>query len=160
MGLDVVAVDINEEPLERARSLGADTTVNASEVEDVPGEVHAITDGGAEYSVDALGIAETCTNSVLSLDVGGTHIQIGLTGEDEEGVVPVPVDIITGQELEFVGSKGMQPTRYDELVRMVENGRLDPTKVITETVSLEEVPGVLESMTDFDHTGVSVVTDY
>jgi len=160
MGLDVVAVDINEEPLERARSLGADATVNAGEVEDVPGEVHDITDGGADYSVDALGIAETCTNSVLSLDVGGTHVQIGLTGEDEEGVVPVPVDIITGQELEFVGSKGMQPTRYDELVRMVEKGRLDPTKVITETVSLEDVPGVLESMTDFDHTGVSVVTDY
>ncbi len=160
MGLNIIAIDINEDSLEHARTLGADATVNASTIEDVPSEVHDITNGGADFSVDALGIAQTCQNSILSLDACGTHIQIGLTGEDEEGIVPVPIDVITGQELEFIGSKGMQPTRYDELVRMVEKGRLDPTKVISETVSLEAVPDVLDSMTDYENTGVSVVTEF
>lgn len=160
MGLETVAVDINDDALEHARSLGADWTVNGSDIEDVPSEIQDITDGGADYSVDALGISQTCQNSILSLAPCGTHIQIGLTGEEEEGIVPVPIDVITGQELMFIGSKGMQPTRYDELVQMVEKGRLDPTKVISETVSLYDVPDVLEAMTNYENPGVSVVTEF
>jgi len=160
MGLDIVAVDINEPPLDRARDLGADATVNASEVEDVPGEVQDITDGGADVAVDALGIAETCRNSVLSLGMKGTHVQIGLTTEEEEGIVGLPVDLITGQELEFVGSKGMQPNRYDELIRMVETGRLDPTEIISQTVGLGDASDVLDAMTDFENDGISVITEF
>ena len=160
MGLDIIAVDIDDEPLERARSLGADATVNASDVEDVPGTVKDITDGGAEFAVDALGIAETCRNAVLSLDTFGTHIQIGLTTEEEKGIVGLPVDLITGQELEFIGSKGMQPSRYDELVRMVEKGRLDPTRVISQTVALDDAPDVLEAMTTYENDGISVITEF
>lgn len=160
MGMDIVAVDINEAPLDRALSLGADETVNASEVSDVAGEVQAITDGGADYSVDALGIAETCRNSILSLGPSGTHIQIGLTTDEEEGIVGVPIDLITGQELSVVGSKGMQPNRYDELIDMVERGRLDPSAVISQTVTLEDVSDVLQAMTTYENDGISVITDF
>lgn len=160
MGLDVVAVDIKDGPLERARSLGATSTINASQCEDVSNEVHNITDGGADLSVDALGIAETCRNSILSLTPAGTHIQIGLTTQEEQGIVGVPIDLITSQELELVGSKGMQPTRYGELVSMVEEGRLDPTKVVSRTVGLEDVSNELDAMTNFENNGTAVVTEF
>jgi len=160
MGLDVVAVDINEDPLERARSLGADETVDASDAADVGEAVTALTDGGADYAVDALGAPETCRNAIQSLGTFGTHVQIGLTPGDGEGVVGLPVDLTVREELEFVGSKGMQPSRYDELVRMVERGRLDPTKVVSRTVSLEDAGGVLQAMTNYENDGIAVITEF
>ncbi|GAE73200.1 alcohol dehydrogenase [Cutibacterium acnes JCM 18916] len=43
--------------------------------------VRELTDGGADKSVDALGISETLHNAVNSLRSRGTHIQIGMTAE-------------------------------------------------------------------------------
>jgi len=54
----------------------------------------------------------------------------------------------------------MQPSRYDELVRMVERGRLDPTKVVSRTVSLEDAGGVLQAMTDYENDGIAVITEF
>ena len=53
-----------------------------------------LTHGGADVSVDALGIAVTCRNAVLSLRKRGRHIQIGLTTQGEKGEVALPVDRI------------------------------------------------------------------
>ncbi|MFC6835261.1 zinc-dependent alcohol dehydrogenase family protein [Halomarina ordinaria] len=157
LGANVIAVDLIGEKLEKAKDLGASETVNAGDVEDVPGEVQAIADGGASVSVDALGIATTCQNSVLSLGRRGQHIQIGLTTQDEQGMVSLPTDAMTMQEIEFIGSLGMPPTRYDEIFRMVATGKLNPSAVVSETVGLDDVSDKLEAMTDFDTVGIPVI---
>jgi alcohol dehydrogenase len=160
LGANVVAVDINEEPLEFARELGAAETVNGSEADDIPGAVHALTDGGADVSMDALGIAETCRNSILSLDTLGQHLQVGMSSEAEGGSVAVPTDIMAMQEIEFIGSKGMPPANYDEIFRMTERGRLDPGALVSQTVPLEGTSDVLAAMNDFETVGVSVIDEF
>ncbi|RDI70894.1 zinc-dependent alcohol dehydrogenase family protein [Halopelagius longus] len=157
LGANVVAVDLFDEKLAFAAELGAVATVNAEEVGDVPTEVAAITDGGADVSVDALGIAETCRNSILSLRKGGQHVQIGLTSSEEGGEVSLPTDRMVLKEIEFVGAVGMPRPRYDEIFRMIEHGKLDPEAIVSETVSLEDVPERLAAMTEFDTTGIPVV---
>jgi D-arabinose 1-dehydrogenase-like Zn-dependent alcohol dehydrogenase len=158
-GLNVIGVDIKDAQLERARELGADVALNATEV-DVPAEVQAITNGGADVSADALGSAETCQNSVLCLAPFGQHLQVGLTSKEEQGRIELPTDIILGKELEFIGSKGMQPNRYPELISLVEVGRLTPSRIVSETVALDDISRVLADMTDFNSPGVSVVTEF
>ncbi|WP_101296338.1 zinc-dependent alcohol dehydrogenase family protein [Halegenticoccus soli] len=160
LGANVVAVDLTDEKLDEAVELGADETINAAEADDVPGAVRALADGGADVSVDALGIAETCRNSILSLGRRGQHVQIGLTTQEEEGTVALPTDAMVMQEIEFVGSFGMQPTRYDEIFRMVERGKLDPGAVVSETVSLDDVPDRLAAMDDFGTVGIPVVDEF
>jgi alcohol dehydrogenase len=160
LGGSVVAVDIKEPKLELATELGATATVDSTAVDDVPGAIRDLTDGGADVSVDALGIAETCQNSVRCLDVKGQHVQIGITTEAEAGSVSLPTDRVVFSELEVVGSKGMPPGRYDELFRMVENGKIDPSLVISEHTSLEAVSAKLDAMTDFETVGVPVITDF
>ncbi|AQL42877.1 alcohol dehydrogenase [Halorientalis sp. IM1011] len=160
LGGNVVAVDLKDEKLADAEDLGAVETVNAAETEDVAGTVKDITDGGADISVDALGVAETCRNSILSLGNRGQHLQIGLTTEEEEGMVAVPTDAMVMQEIEFVGSFGMPPTRYDEIFRMVATGKLDPSAVVSETVGLEDVSDKLAAMTDFETDGIPVVDSF
>ena len=89
LGAQVIAVDLEEGKLSLARSQGAVETINALE-SDVPMRVREITDGGADVSVDALGIKATMLNSVNSLRKGGVHVQIGITSADEAGEVGLP----------------------------------------------------------------------
>ena len=162
LGANVVAVDLDEEKLERAEELGADETVDVTDIEDVPEAVKEYTPSnrGVEVSVDALGVAETCRNSVASLCKGGQNLQIGLTTSEEEGEVSLPVDTIVMEEREFVGSFGMPPHEYEEIFSMMERGKIDPGKIVSETVSLEEVPDVIASMDDFDTIGIPVCNEF
>jgi D-arabinose 1-dehydrogenase-like Zn-dependent alcohol dehydrogenase len=160
LGGNIVAIDLDDEKLDLARGLGAEETVNVREVEDVPGTVHDITDGGADVSVDALGIAETYQNSVDSLDYFGQHVQIGLTTKEEGGYVPLPTDEMVRKELEFIGTYGMQPTRYDEIFRMVERDRIHPAELVSRQVSLDDLNDRLTAMTDFETQGIEVITGY
>ncbi len=160
IGANVVAVDLADEKLEKARDLGATETVNGAETGNVPGAIRSLTDGGAEVSVDALGIAETCQNSVGCLRRRGQHVQIGLTTKDEHGSIELPTDAMVLKEIEFVGSYGMQPPRYDEILRMVETGLLDPSAVVSETVTLDDVPDSLAAMSDYETMGIPVVDSF
>ncbi len=159
LGATVVAVDLHDDTLEMAADLGADATVNASSTEDVRGEIQIITDGGADVSVDALGIAETCQNSIDSLGLAGQHIQIGVPG-DESDAVELPVSAMLGQELDLLGSVGMPPTRYDEILHMLEHGKVHPEKLITREVSLEDVNDRLEAMTNYETRRIEVITEF
>ena len=67
LGASVVAVDITDEKLELARSVGATATLNATESKDVVEAVRSITSGGAHVSIDALGSPVTCFNSIANL---------------------------------------------------------------------------------------------
>ncbi|THE63030.1 alcohol dehydrogenase [Salinadaptatus halalkaliphilus] len=160
LGAHVVAVDIKADKLETATELGATETVNVGDVDTVAREIQAITDGGADVSIDALGIAETAQNSVQCLRRLGQHIQIGLTSEEEQGVVPLTTDLMVMKEIEFIGSFGMQPPRYDEILRMVQSGKLDPSRVVSETVGLEDVSDKLAAMTNYETAGIPVINEF
>ncbi|MFB6113993.1 MAG: zinc-dependent alcohol dehydrogenase family protein [Halodesulfurarchaeum sp.] len=160
LGANVIGIDLIDEKLEKAEELGAVETINASSVDDVPGEVFNITNTGADVAVDALGIAETCQNAMMSLGRRGQHLQIGLTTADEQGMVSLPTDQAVVMEYEFYGSLGMQPTRYDEIFRMVATDKIDPGKVISETVALEDVSDQLTAMSDFETMGIPVITEF
>jgi alcohol dehydrogenase len=162
MGANVIAVDIMDDKLEKAEELGADETINANDVKDVPQAVKSFTESsrGVDISVDALGVAQTCRNSVNSLGKGGQNLQIGLTTSEEEGEVSLPVDNIVMDEREFIGSFGMPPNEYDDIFRMMERGKIDPGKIVTETVSLEEVPDMIEGMGDYQTVGIPVCDEF
>jgi len=160
LGGSVVAVDVRDDPLELAERVGADRTIRADETADVPAAVRAATDGGAHVSVDALGRAETCRNSVDCLRPRGRHVQLGLTTDAERGEVALPVDEITRWDVSVLGSRGMPPSRYDELLRLIRSGRLDPGELVTRRVGLEEVSDRLAAMTDYETRGIELVTEF
>ncbi|WP_248896864.1 zinc-dependent alcohol dehydrogenase family protein [Haloplanus halobius] len=162
LGARVVAVDIRDAALDLATDLGADAVVSADgrEPQAVTADVRSATDGGAHVSVDALGIAETCRNSVFSLRRRGTHVQVGLTTDEERGEVSLPVERMAMIEADFRGARGMPPTRYDELLRLLESRAIEPGRIVRREVALEDVPERLAAMTDYETTGVEVVTEF
>ena len=159
MGARVIAVDIGSDQLALAEQLGAAAVVNASEVGDVVEAVRDITGGGADVSIDALGSQQTCFNSVANLKKRGRHIQVGLMTGDHQHP-RVPMDRVLSNELEIVGSHGMQAFRYPEMMDMIARGRLQPEKLLGETISLQESLQALTGMDRFSRVGVTVINQF
>lgn len=152
----VVAIDIDDQKLEFARRIGAEALVNASKADSVAESIKDVSKGGAHVSIDALGSKVTCSNSIAGLRKRGKHIQVGLmTGDDRSP--KVPMDRVIADELEILGSHGIQAHRYAELLAMIRAGELRPGLLIGETISLDEVPVELPRMDDFPGTGVTVI---
>lgn len=158
-GANVIAVDICDHKLQAARALGAVHTINAAH-DDPIDAVKTRTNGGAHVSIDAVGIAAACRNSVMSLRTRGRHLQLGHTTSAEKGEVALPIDIMMIKELEFLGAFGMQGQRFGTMLNMIEAGRLNPGRIVSRTVNLEEVTDVLESMHSYGTTGVVVIDDF
>jgi alcohol dehydrogenase len=159
LGANVVAIDIRDDKLDFARSIGAVATVNATKTEDVVENILEITHGGAHVSIDALGSPVTCFNSVANLRKRGRHVQVGLMVADDSHAA-VPMDKIIANELEIVGSHGMQAHRYPVLLAMIQAGKLFPEKLIGKTISLEESLEELANMDSFSGIGVKVINEF
>src|SRR5699024_488192 len=159
VGAQVIAVDIDESKLEKAKQEGAIAVVNARK-ENVPEAIREITKGGAHVGIDALGVKETILNSVNSLRKGGRHVQIGLTSADENGQVELPIDLITLSEIEIAGSLGNPHSAYPDLLSLISNGRLNPKSLLEREVSLDDVNEVFDNMTNFKTNGLNVITSF
>jgi D-arabinose 1-dehydrogenase-like Zn-dependent alcohol dehydrogenase len=156
VGGKVIAVDVSGNALAAAREVGAMHTIN-SKMDDPVEAVRTLTHGGAHVSIDALGIAETCLNSVRSLRKLGRHIQLGHTTREEAGYVPLPIEEILLKELRLYGAFGMQGQRFGTMLAMCEAGNLKPGQLVHQKVGLEGVTGVLEAMGGYGTTGVAVI---
>lgn len=159
MGARIIAVDVDNNKLQKARQEGASAVVNARN-ENVVEAIREITQGGAHVGIDALGIKETLLNSVKSLRKGGRHVQIGLTSAEEGGKVALPVDVMTSCETEFIGSLGIPHPDYPRLLAMISDGRLKPDSLIEREVNLESINEVFDNMTQFRTSGFNVITDF
>jgi alcohol dehydrogenase len=156
LGARVVVVDISDDKLEFAQEIGAVAGVNANAVKDVAGTVRELTDGGAHVSLDAIGNARVCFDSIDSLRKRGRHVQIGLVTGDQR-TPRIPMHKVIANELEIRGSHGMQAWRYEQMLAMIEAGELAPEKLIGHTIDLEESIAALMSMGDFDTMGVTII---
>lgn len=158
LGANVTAVDINDDNLEIARSFGANV-INSLNLKKVTQAIHDVTHGGAHVSLDAFGSKETCLNSIGSLRKRGKHIQVGLMTDDHSNI-KVPMDKILANELEIIGSHGMQAHKYDEMLKMIVNGKLSPEKLIHKTIHLKTVTLALPKMNSFENKGMMVINAF
>ncbi|MEZ5278409.1 MAG: alcohol dehydrogenase catalytic domain-containing protein [Opitutaceae bacterium] len=156
LGANVIAVSRGREKLDKALELGAVHTITAGE--NTVQEIQEYTKGGVHAAIECLGTAATWMPSILSLRTGGRLVRLGMTGEDEKGILPVPADLIALKELTIVGSMGMQARCYPAMLRMVESGQIKPASLVTTKVSLDQVSGVLEAMSNFNTLGYTVLT--
>lgn len=159
LGCRVIGVDIHDGNLALAKTMGAEFVVNSRETPPVEA-VMEITKGGADVSVDALGIADTCVNGILSLAKSGRHLQIGITTKNEAGYIRLPVDVMVYKELQMIGSLGMAPHRFASMMPLIAQGKLTPEAMVSSEIALSEVEAVFEKMTNSSNTGTYVVTQF
>lgn len=153
-GADVIGVDIDPVALERAPSWGADEVVDGSD-----GSPHRAIQrlGGADTSFEFVGAVETARQAVKALKAGGRATLVGLTPERLE---LLPSALLVRNELEVVGSFGSTAADLNELIDLVEAGRLDLTRSVTHELDPDELPAALDWLEhrDDEHPIRSVVT--
>jgi alcohol dehydrogenase len=159
LGANPIAVDIADDKLAFARSLGAVATVNARTTADVVGAIAEITGGGAHVSIDALGSEKTCVDSIACLRRRGRHVQVGLMLADH-AEPKIPMGRVIARELEIYGSHGMQAWRYDALLEMIVAGRLAPERLIGRRIGLDDAVPALVGMDRATDIGIAVVTRF
>ncbi|HEV1284160.1 MAG TPA: zinc-dependent alcohol dehydrogenase [Bryobacteraceae bacterium] len=137
MGAQVCAIDIAEEKLELARSLGAEWTVNAA-TEPVPKKVRSI--GGAHVALVTSASATAYETALRVLKKGGTLAVVGMPNE------PFKVSAVAMVSGEFRIVASAVGTREDlrELFEMV--GKF-PIRCHIETRHLDALSEVFEEMT-------------
>ena len=158
-GANVIAVDIAEDKLALAKSLGAVITLNANNTDDVAAAIKEVTKGGAHVSLDALGHPVTCVNSINCLRKLGKHIQVGLLLA-EHATPPIPMDNVVANELQILGSHGMQAFRYNAMMALILSGKLQPEKLLGKTIALEDAIDAMVDMDTSTSVGVTVVTHF
>ncbi|HHT9109950.1 MAG TPA: zinc-binding dehydrogenase [Candidatus Brocadiaceae bacterium] len=159
LGAQVIAVSNNNKKLDMAKKEGASVIINAAE-KNLVEAVKEVTNGGADITIDALGSEQTALPALLSLRKGGRHIQVGLTGQQEKGVIPLPVDAMVLGEITFKGSFGCPVTSYPGLLALVASGKLQPKRLVTNTVPVEKAGEILSLMTNFATVGFNIITSW
>jgi 2-desacetyl-2-hydroxyethyl bacteriochlorophyllide A dehydrogenase len=132
----VIAIDVNDSSLEKAKRVGADETINPKN-EILLHKIKKLTEGiGVDLAVEFVGLRETIEQAIKCVRIGGRVVVVGLGSE--EVTLPPPTTFVRA-ELSLLGSYGSTTSEIQTVVRLIENGKLNLSESITERFPLEEV---------------------
>ena len=131
--IEVYAVDINEDKLNRAKQYGA-IPVNSKKV-DAVAEIKKLTHGkGVDVAIEMIGLQQTMKQAVQVAGVLGRVVIVGLSK------APLEIDTyneLIGNEVELIGSNDHHLQELPLLVEMARKKILDTSHIVTKTVPLD-----------------------
>ncbi|MEP4766631.1 MAG: zinc-binding alcohol dehydrogenase family protein [Roseibium sp.] len=132
-GAEVLAIDIVNEKLELAKSVGAVRSVN-SNTQDVMESVTDFTDGdGVDLAIEAVGLPQTFLACVDVAAPVGRVVYIGYS----KAPVTYETKTILTKELDILGSRGALQQDFVDAAAYVEQGRYPADKTITRIFDFE-----------------------
>jgi alcohol dehydrogenase len=148
----ILAIDLADSRLKRAREFGADETINNSS-ENAVERVMEVTDGlGADVVMEAVGLPATfelCTELVRP---GGRVANIGVHGQ------PATLHLETLWIKSITITTGLVDTSSTPtLLKLVSEGRLDPRSFATHRFKLDEIMDAYDVFADAAHTNAMKV---
>ena len=148
----IIAIDLADSRLKRAREFGADETINNSS-ENAVERVMEVTDGlGADVVMEAVGLPATfelCTELVRP---GGRVANMGVHGQ------PATLHLETLWIKSITITTGLVDTSSTPtLLKLVSEGRLDPRGFATHRFKLDEIMDAYDVFADAAHTNAMKV---
>lgn len=143
----IIAVDIDDDKLEMAKSLGATHTVNSKNEDAVEG-IKAATGGfGADVVVEAVGLPETYKQAFYGRDLAGRVVLVGVPTPDMKLELPLLDVFGRGGSLKSSWYGDCLPSRdFPMLVEQYKLGRLDLDAFVTERIGLNDVEAAFSRM--------------
>ncbi|MEW6208949.1 MAG: alcohol dehydrogenase catalytic domain-containing protein [Acidobacteriota bacterium] len=145
-GAEVIAVDVSDEKLELARSLGARKTINAA-TSDAAKELRSM--GLAHVVVVTIGSKAAYTSAFYSVRAAGSLVVVGFPSED------ISFPAIMMREMKILSAA--TGTRWDvaEVLEMAASGKI---RCRVETRQLDEINQILDEMRQGRISGRVVLT--
>lgn len=140
MGLRVAAVDVADDKLALARSLGAEVLVNGADTDAAAALQDRI--GGAHAAVVTAVASKAFEQAILMLRPGGTVTYIGLPGGKSDEI-RTSISAITNWELSVRGSNVGTRQDLNEAVAFAAGGLV---KASIRTAPLEDINAILDDM--------------
>jgi L-iditol 2-dehydrogenase len=120
--------------LEKALAYGAARSV-AVDTEDIASVVHEETNGmGVDIAFECAGVEASVRNSLSAMRPLGCYVQVGHFGKD----IRLPWDLIAFRQLQVLGSVGYTRATWAQTMRILEQGRLSVSDVISHTLPLSD----------------------
>jgi S-(hydroxymethyl)mycothiol dehydrogenase len=142
----IVAVDIDDRKLQWAKEFGATHTVNASSTDPVEA-VRAITEFGADVTIDAVGNPKVFQQAYDARELAGTLVLVGVPTPDMTWTTPL-LDIFgRGGAIKSSWYGDCLPSRdFPMLVDLFLQGRLPLDKFVSEKIAVDDVEGAFAKM--------------
>ncbi len=143
----IIAVDIDEQKLARARELGATHTVNSAQT-DAVAAIKELTGGfGADLVIDAVGIGQTFKEAFYARDLAGRLVLVGVPAPGTSWDIPLDQVFGLGGSIKSAWYGDTLPSRdFPMFVDQYRLGRLDLDAFVSERISLEQVNEAFETM--------------
>ncbi|WP_022873667.1 S-(hydroxymethyl)mycothiol dehydrogenase [Nesterenkonia alba] len=143
----IIAVDIENRKLEKARQLGATHTVNSKETDPVDA-IRELTGGfGADVVIDAVGIPATYKQAFYARDLAGRVVLVGVPDPTQTLEIPLQDIFSRGGALKSSWYGDCLPSRdFPMLVDLYQQGKLDLNAFVTERVKLQDVQEAFDTM--------------
>jgi len=141
----IIAVDVVESKLATARELGATHSVDASSGDPVA-KIRKMTNGGVDYSFEAIGLKTAAAQAFECLNVGGTATVIGMIPIGEK--VEIDAKLLLSERKLQGSIMGSNRFRVD-MPRYIDfylQGRLKLDEMITRKGRLEDVNEAFRAM--------------
>ena len=141
----IIAVDVVESKLATARELGATHSVDASSGDPVA-KIREMTNGGVDYSFEAIGLKTAAAQAFECLNVGGTATVIGMIPIGEK--VEIDAKLLLSERKLQGSIMGSNRFRVD-MPRYIDfylQGRLKLDEMITRKGRLEDVNEAFRAM--------------
>ncbi len=149
----VIAVDLDDERLARAKKLGCDT-VNPSR-DNLAERVLAVTDGlGADATIEAVGREDLIGQAAALTRPGG---RIAVIGVLTAPVANVPWFLLFMKNLSLRTGLVNPQVHIQKLLALIERGRLDPTVIISHRLPLSDGPRGYEIFAGHKENALKVV---
>jgi S-(hydroxymethyl)glutathione dehydrogenase/alcohol dehydrogenase len=141
----VIAIDIHPNKLEMAREFGATHFIDASK-EDAVAKVRELTDGGADYAFEAIGLPAAITQAFDMVRRGGEAVVVGMAPFGSEATISAPA-FLTEKTLKGCTYGSTRP-RYDmpRLLDLYMAGKLKLDELVSRTYPLEGINDAFAAM--------------
>ncbi|KAK2384944.1 GroES zinc-binding alcohol dehydrogenase family protein [Trifolium repens] len=153
---DIIAVDIQDDKLQKAKTLGATHTINSAK-EDPIEKILEITGGkGVDVAVEALGRPQTFAQCTQSVKDGGRAVMIGLAKAGSLG--EVDINRLVRRKIKVIGSYGGR-ARQDlpKLIRLAETGIFDLGRAVSRKYTFEESGKAFQDLNEGKIIGRAVI---
>jgi threonine dehydrogenase-like Zn-dependent dehydrogenase len=143
-GASTIAVDLDDQKLDIAKSVGATYTINTAR-EPLHDRLQKLTENrGPDVVIEAIGLPDTFRAAVEEVAFTGRVVYIGYAKEP----VAYETRLFVQKELDILGSRNALPEDFTRVIQMLETRAFPVEQAVGMIVPLEQAPVILKEWSE------------
>lgn len=130
----IIALDLSETRLQKAKELGATHIINSGETDPIQA-IKAIVSDGVDVSFEVAGVAPTFKQAIDATKPRGTMVIVSIFARSIEWN---PMQL-TNTGVKVTSSIAYTPTSFQQTVDLMGTGQLKPQGIITDQIQLDDI---------------------